>query len=431
MGLSDVCAYAYGTETPTNSTWVTLDLDTEVTDTDDFHDSGTNPSRMTAPATGTYLVLAHAGIVDGGFIVNRCRIRVNGSTAFDWWGAEGNITAICGGPTEIRLLSLTAGDYVEVQVFHGHASTRTCYPSVAIVQVEAATALCQLFTLTDQSITSSGTWTALTYVTGDEEFDTDGMHGATNTARITAQTAGYYLVWANMLTGTTVQGPRWDQRITLNGAASALNGSGNHIWHNLSYSNLSTQDWCVAYLDVGDYVQHEVKVNSTTQFVTQSLFAALHLGATPNLAYVYNSGNDTTAASGSGTWHELDFDSEWYDTNAGHDTSTNNSRVTLVDGFHFCLGKNAGQGSSGLDNNDGRIALNASGHNPHGSPGRTDQSTFCASVPFAILESTSGQYIELETQERVLQLAPESNLLVTRVGPPAVFIPQIIRYAYR
>lgn len=86
-------------------------FDSEEYDTDTYHDTGSNTSRLTAPATGYYLVHANITLTTAaGFI------RLYKNNATEIIGSQGpgynGQTVECS-----ALLSLSANDYVEVQVY--------------------------------------------------------------------------------------------------------------------------------------------------------------------------------------------------------------------------------------------------------------------------------------------------------------------------
>lgn len=421
MAIEDVCAYCYGNaQSIAAGSYTAVSLANEAVDTDAFHSAG-NPTRLTVPSTGRYLLLGHAPLDDGAFFRNRARWLVNGSTALEFWGAEGFISTAYGGPVVYRIIDLAAGDYVELQVFHNDDTNRSCYPHAAIAKVDAGTPCCEVITGTDQT-PAQNVWTALTYTTGDEVMDTGSMHdGSTNPSRLTVPRNGFYLVLASILT-TDTDNPAstWQQRISKNGAGAELNGARNYISHVVGYANLSCQTWTVAELVAGDYLEHEVRASDATanrRTVSQSLFAALYLGESVSLASLYNSSDESLATGGGGSWVAPKFDSEWYDEGDGHSTTTNTERITLVAGRHLVMARIAGEGNAGASGNDGRIRLNGSAsYGEHGSPGRESTGKFVACNPFAILDAAANDYVDVQTKETTVAFGPETGLLATRVG---------------
>jgi len=103
----------------------------EVYDTDDYHDNSTNPSRLTAPATGYYMVGGSAeidGLGDGQYAI--WQIRKGGSTANGDGRARlshvRSATANAALPSLhfSRVVQLNAGEYVELVVAHNYGGDR-------------------------------------------------------------------------------------------------------------------------------------------------------------------------------------------------------------------------------------------------------------------------------------------------------------------
>jgi hypothetical protein len=103
-----------------NATWTTLTFDSESFDTDAFHSTSTNTSRITIPSgkAGKYSVQWQVVYVQNSTGNRNTRLTVNGSNAaYGTW-----INAVVGDPTSISasaLLNLSAGDYVELLIGQG------------------------------------------------------------------------------------------------------------------------------------------------------------------------------------------------------------------------------------------------------------------------------------------------------------------------
>jgi hypothetical protein len=100
-----------------NETTTLISWNTETFDTDAYHDNSTNPSRFTAPATGYYAVGCNIDWASGGSAGNRIAWLIkNGATT----GIFGNTTVVSNNQVRYNLntiVQLTAGDYVEVNVY--------------------------------------------------------------------------------------------------------------------------------------------------------------------------------------------------------------------------------------------------------------------------------------------------------------------------
>lgn len=97
-----------------------------VFDTDDFdngacHDVAVNTNRLTVPASqgGVYLIVASCEFAGAAGGVRSIRIRKNGATVISpmIWAQELNESTIGNGMLVSVFASLSAADYVEVQVF--------------------------------------------------------------------------------------------------------------------------------------------------------------------------------------------------------------------------------------------------------------------------------------------------------------------------
>ena len=116
-------------QTIPTGTWTVVNLDGESFDTQNMHDNVTNNSRITIPTggDGKYLIHAHAyftGSTGGG---NRgIRIRKNGTTylAVTYMGSVGTEMAT---PSVQTIANLSAGDYVEMEVYQTSGSDLNIY----------------------------------------------------------------------------------------------------------------------------------------------------------------------------------------------------------------------------------------------------------------------------------------------------------------
>jgi hypothetical protein len=108
-----------------NATFTTLTFDSELWDTDAMHSTSTNTSRITVPKTGYYRVELQ-GIWQSNSNANRgARILKNGSTFFTQFQEAQNI-----GDLQFYYpytMQLTAGDYVEVQMYQDSGTSLVWY----------------------------------------------------------------------------------------------------------------------------------------------------------------------------------------------------------------------------------------------------------------------------------------------------------------
>lgn len=112
-----------------SATDTAVDFNSEVFDTDGFHDNSTNPSRITIPAgkAGKYLFNAHIAISDGGSTTGRRFISFwKNGTRVDYTITE-YTPANSANPfiENSIILDVAVGDYVQVGAFQSSGSSRT------------------------------------------------------------------------------------------------------------------------------------------------------------------------------------------------------------------------------------------------------------------------------------------------------------------
>lgn len=123
-------AYVSGTQSIAANTLTTADFANENFDSDGFHSTSSNTSRMTIPTgkAGKYLVTGTLGVdVTSNFYT---RINVNGSavngSSYGYYNVTGtgdsniNRTQVSFG----AILDLAVGDYVQLQVVHSSSTAR-------------------------------------------------------------------------------------------------------------------------------------------------------------------------------------------------------------------------------------------------------------------------------------------------------------------
>jgi hypothetical protein len=120
-----------------------------------------------------------------------------------------------------------------------------------------------------QSVTS-GTWTSLNLEV--EEFDNYGGHStSTNTSRYTCQLSGYYLITAcAAFSGATSTAGTRATRIQLNGSTSLHGSFSKMAAANTGTSSSAIHSACIAYLNVGDYVECQGNQDSASTINTSA-----------------------------------------------------------------------------------------------------------------------------------------------------------------
>lgn len=208
-----------------NNTDVAMTLtSTESYDSDGFHDTSSNTSRMTIPAGlgGKYLVIGQASWPQNASGDRYIYIRKNGTTGFNQtyerasvnWKSRQQATDV---------LDLAAGDYIEIVIGQDSGGSLTLEGgSFEIAKLDSgkvgAGIGCRAYNQTAVQAVANSTGVIVTYPT--EEFDTDGFHSTSvNTGRMTvpAGLGGKYLVAAIVRWPGTGGGTQRNFTITKNG----------------------------------------------------------------------------------------------------------------------------------------------------------------------------------------------------------------------
>lgn len=104
-------AYASASTTMTNAAFTVVNLAGESYDSATLHDTATNPSRITVPDTGKYLVVARIRFsASAGGSYRAIRVLVNGIEKAAHWDDPGGVRSV--GVDDV--IDLTAGDYVQM-----------------------------------------------------------------------------------------------------------------------------------------------------------------------------------------------------------------------------------------------------------------------------------------------------------------------------
>lgn len=125
-----------GSQSINTATATTLAFDTEIYD-DGWHDTVTNNSRLTAPRTGRYLIMATVQMASTSSDVE-LRLLLNGATII----AKAVERDDAAGVPVVQvqtIYELTAGQYVEAVVYHTHgsainATVGSAYAPLLIIQ---------------------------------------------------------------------------------------------------------------------------------------------------------------------------------------------------------------------------------------------------------------------------------------------------------
>lgn len=303
--IVEECVHAYssaGVTTARDGVFHSIPMDTEVVDSGGFHNPASNPSRLTFPAGGIFLVFGAPSWDDTGSSNVNSRLAKNGTSVGYEYNAAGfapEPTGRCGPPC-FWLDQFLPADYMESQGSATHAIPGGAYTQMAALKVSDWS--CSVGATASVSAPAFGN-AVLTFPT--VHFDPHGM--ATATDRITCQKAGYYLLLSNAR-GESVT------RIQKNGLTVALHGSrgGGH-----DGQSRNATDYTVAWLDVGDYVRVHLFGNDRSLSVSHRQFAAVYLGSTSAVSYTY-SAVDLHNSDAGFTVGKLRTDSEFIDSGDGH-----------------------------------------------------------------------------------------------------------------
>jgi hypothetical protein len=121
-------ASVYGVaQTIANNTWTAINFGYENFDTDSFHSTVTNNSRLTIPTglSGKYLIMwqqrwdpSGSGTRDANIYKNGTSITTQNMTASSTYASN----------AKTAIFELNAGDYVELYVYQGSGGNLICYP---------------------------------------------------------------------------------------------------------------------------------------------------------------------------------------------------------------------------------------------------------------------------------------------------------------
>lgn len=117
--------YNNTTQSITSATWTALTFNSEEFDSDAFHDTVSNTSRLTVPTAknGKYLLEAHGAFAVANVGQRWMKFRKNGTTEL-----RGTVNMNNNGGSALTIITssmvvdLVATDYVEVMVFQDHGS---------------------------------------------------------------------------------------------------------------------------------------------------------------------------------------------------------------------------------------------------------------------------------------------------------------------
>lgn len=181
--------------------WTTIDMTTESIDTDGMHSTTTNPSRVTIQTDGNYLILTNI-VWSPQASYKVTRIRKNGAalntSGFPYFWEIGSATPNINSVNGFAILTLTAGDYIEVDAISKQAATVTS-GRIAVIGVGASQ--CGYATGNDAAAISAATYTDVPLQ--EELCDPYGWHSnIVNPERFNVQKAATYLFFQHTTENT-------------------------------------------------------------------------------------------------------------------------------------------------------------------------------------------------------------------------------------
>ena len=223
---------------------------------------------------------------------------------------------------------ITGFGSIESGVFSGLHGTRV---------LDKHRSTCVIFNSAALTIPTGAGWTALTF--DSENFDNDNMHStSTNTGRITINHSGVYLLTAKV---------RW--------ASNSTSYRDLHFFRNGTYLIASKMLWpniAVAWpmtlgylgrLNAGDYVETRGRIGSASGSVDIEAQTNLtpYVSATRlKDSYYCSVSNNAAIAIGDNARTALTFNTDNYDPNDMHSTSSNTSRIVApVPGWYVAFGQ--------------------------------------------------------------------------------------------
>lgn len=315
------------------TTFVTMNWNTENYDVGGWHDTVSNTSRMTVPS-GVSLVRATGGLYASGPML--FQQRKNGA-AFRGMGKSFSyvgFSAAVGTNAASAPIAVSASDYLEMQIKKRDTGSITPGDDsrffFAIEALDPATKYALVYNSTSQAL-SAGVDTTLSW--DSEVADTDAFHSAGTPTKLVVPSAlnGKAVRLCANVTDAAVDTDivgEFLAKILKNGSYTPglpVCDSTGRFEENL---NLFSAPLVVA---TGDEFTLMVNAASATSVpaLEQVWFSIESVPDTMKRALVYMSSAQSISAS---TTTTLNYNTEVYDTDSIHDTSSNTSRMTVPAG---------------------------------------------------------------------------------------------------
>lgn len=346
MGAVTVPACRVYKSTPTaiaNGANAFLAFDAERFDTDGLHDSAVNPTRLTVKTPGVYTIHASIALVAAAGGPVQVGIMLNGAT---WLVISNDLSSQQFGDVE-TVVRLAAGDYVELRVTNQSGAGITVDASAAAQQFQADMSMTWLGgpgqTVDERGVPAArvrsaaafgipnAVETAIPFDT--EDVNTDGMHSAANTTRLTVKTPGLYQLTAE-LAWASAPGSSWQWFIKKNGAQYLAGSDGRGSAPPPVDSTAST----LAMLAAGDYIELVAwqnsggAVNAAAGANRMPSLSAVMVGSGKTVTPYARARKSADQAIPNTTTTAISWDLEDTDNDGVHDTATNNTRFVCRTG---------------------------------------------------------------------------------------------------
>lgn len=369
-----------------------ITYDAETYDPAGYHSLVSNTDRLTIPLGPTRGRLVINTLQVEGIRVNT--MAKNGAT-FAGRAIGYNVGATGDDATNIAsaIVTVAEGDYLNSSIVDG--VTLRDFETWASFEPIVATIKGALVKKTGTQALSANTTTEIAFEA--EEYDTDAFHdNVTNNTRLTVP-SGVGLVRLSASMETTAIGGSDQGVLVLNkGGASVLGRFAKDVPGTDCYVCAVS---AILAVSPGDYFEATARTTDaeTIQAVDNTWFQIEEIPATRKYALVYKFASQAISID---TWTAMAFAVEAADTDAFHDTVTNNTRLTVPAGVARARLSFNAEGPSGLSATatlDARVTKNGVADIP-GLPSCRSQNagTELANGFGAWVEVVAGDYFELE-----------------------------------
>jgi hypothetical protein len=273
-----VGASMYDASSPQNHTnsggWQEMSFDSELFDTDAFHDTVTNNGRFTIPTgkAGKYLVLARAAFATNATGKRGGRVLKNG-------------TAVAGSPVIVEavemasastivafsvIVDVAVGDYITVEAYQDsggnldiNVSGNMLFQAGLLTTGVATPDFTGCVAILDGDVSIADATVTFVAWDGVDEIDTDGFHDpASNNTRFTVPTGlgGKYSLHCVLGMGMASEATTgfMQTRIRKNGTDYIRHGGRLWMHNNANESPRTVEVSAIVALAAGDYIEFEI-----------------------------------------------------------------------------------------------------------------------------------------------------------------------------